>query len=167
VPVGAAASDGEEELDADTALDLVNLGIVSPVTRQTAGSLYHQELSRQVRWGVAFCGWCCILQVLLPMDAEPAACSCTLALKICLPCFPHALPPTCPPDASLPPLQLADFLHGPMERASGMMPLPDVYCLYNRARGVELISPDDLLHAIRLFPQVQLRLFTGAGREGG
>jgi ESCRT-II complex subunit VPS36 len=41
-----------------------------------------------------------------------------------------------------------------MERASGMMPLPDVYCLYNRARGVELISPDDLLHAIRLFPQV-------------
>jgi hypothetical protein len=65
VPVGAAASDGEEELDADTALDLVNLGIVSPVTRQTAGSLYHQELSRQVRWGVAFLAGCCILRLVL------------------------------------------------------------------------------------------------------
>jgi ESCRT-II complex subunit VPS36 len=43
-----AASDGEEELDAQTALDLLDLGIVSPVTRETAGSLYHRELARQV-----------------------------------------------------------------------------------------------------------------------
>lgn len=56
---------------------------------------------------------------------------------------------------SLPP-QLADFLKAPVERASGMMPLPDVYCLYNRARGTELISPDDLLTAIKLFPRVSL-----------
>ncbi len=32
------------------------------------------------------------------------------------------------------------------------MPLPDVYCLFNRARGAELISPDDLLTAVRLLP---------------
>jgi hypothetical protein len=27
----------------------------------------------------------------------------------------------------------------------GMLSLVDVYCFYNRARGVNLISPDDLL----------------------
>lgn len=43
-----AGGEPGEELDAETALDLVNLGIVSPVTRDTAGSLYFQELARQV-----------------------------------------------------------------------------------------------------------------------
>ena len=47
-PPAGAAPDGEEELDAQTALDLADLGIVSPVTRESAGSLYHRELSRQV-----------------------------------------------------------------------------------------------------------------------
>jgi len=28
------------------------------------------------------------------------------------------------------------------------MALPDVYCLFNRARGTELISPDDLLQVV-------------------
>ena len=40
-------------------------------------------------------------------------------------------------------LQLADFLRGPLERAGGMMPLPDVYCMYNRWEiwvGVALAS---------------------------
>ena len=50
--------------------------------------------------------------------------------------------------------QLADFLVTPMERAGGMMPLPDAYCLYNRARGTELVSPDDLTAAVKLFPKV-------------
>ncbi|KAL4422699.1 hypothetical protein ABPG75_008896 [Micractinium tetrahymenae] len=97
--VAARREGGEpgEELDAETALDLANLGIVSPVTRDTAGSLYFQELARQ----------------------------------------------------------LADFLAGPMQRAGGIMPLPDVYCLYNRARGTELISPDDLTSAVKLFPQIR------------
>jgi ESCRT-II complex subunit VPS36 len=45
-------------------------------------------------------------------------------------------------------LQLADFLRGPLERAGGMMTLPDVYCLFNRARGTELVSPDDLLQVL-------------------
>ena len=31
------------------------------------------------------------------------------------------------------------------------MTLADVYCLFNRARGTELISPDDLLQAASLF----------------
>ena len=51
-----AGGEGEEGLDAETALELVNLGVVvSPVTRETAGSLYHQELARQV--GVHWVGW--------------------------------------------------------------------------------------------------------------
>jgi hypothetical protein len=44
----AGGEGGEEELDAETALDLLNLGIVTPVTKESAGSLYHQELARQV-----------------------------------------------------------------------------------------------------------------------
>ena len=34
------------------------------------------------------------------------------------------------------------------------MTLPDVFCLFNRARGVELISPDDLLAAVKRLPAV-------------
>ncbi|KXZ51477.1 hypothetical protein GPECTOR_12g440 [Gonium pectorale] len=43
--------------------------------------------------------------------------------------------------------QLADFLAAPLQRCGGLMSLPDVYCLFNRARGTELVSPDDLLQA--------------------
>jgi hypothetical protein len=35
------------------------------------------------------------------------------------------------------------------------MPLTDVYCLFNRARGSELVSPDDLLAAVALFGKVR------------
>jgi len=31
--------------------------------------------------------------------------------------------------------QLCDFLSVPLQK-HGMLPLPDVYCLYNRARGI-------------------------------
>ncbi|KAF5829645.1 EAP30/Vps36 family-domain-containing protein [Dunaliella salina] len=54
--------------------------------------------------------------------------------------------------------QLADFLHEPLSRVGGLMPLTDVYCLFNRARGTELVSPDDLLAAAQLFQQVGLPL---------
>lgn len=50
--------------------------------------------------------------------------------------------------------QLVEFLKTPVERFGGMMPLPDVYCLFNRARGTELVSPDDLLAAVKLFPTI-------------
>jgi hypothetical protein len=42
----------------------------------------------------------------------------------------------------------------PLQKMGGMMTLTDVYCLYNRARGTELISPEDLLEACQLFPAV-------------
>jgi ESCRT-II complex subunit VPS36 len=96
---GAAATGSGEQLllDADTQLQLIAMGIASPVTKASAGARYHQELSRQ----------------------------------------------------------LADFLAGPLARAGGVLMLPDVYCLFNRARGSELVSPDDLLQACEAFPQVR------------
>lgn len=36
------------------------------------------------------------------------------------------------------------------------MTLPEVYCRINRARGVNLISPDDLLRACALFERLLL-----------
>jgi ESCRT-II complex subunit VPS36 len=39
--------------------------------------------------------------------------------------------------------------------------LTDLYCLYNRARGTELVSPDDLLQAVRLMDSLHLgEIFT-------
>lgn len=59
--------------------------------------------------------------------------------------------------------QLADFMKEPLRKAGGMLTLTDVYCIYNRARGTELVSPDDLLQACRLFADlglpIQLRKF--------
>ncbi|TKY68475.1 Vacuolar protein sorting-associated protein 36 [Spatholobus suberectus] len=72
---------------------LLSVGIMSPVTKESAGALYHQQLSRQ----------------------------------------------------------LADFVKVPLERAGGIINLIDIYCLFNRARGTELISPDDLLQACSLW----------------
>jgi ESCRT-II complex subunit VPS36 len=37
-----------------------------------------------------------------------------------------------------------------LERSGGMLALTDVYCLYNRARVTELVSPEDLLEAAKL-----------------
>ncbi|CAI9102726.1 OLC1v1001044C2 [Oldenlandia corymbosa var. corymbosa] len=85
----------EEELGTKEEMQdwLLSVGIASPVTKESAGALYHQQLSRQ----------------------------------------------------------LADFVKIPLERAGGTINLIDVYCLFNRARGTELISPDDLLQACSLW----------------
>ncbi|XP_059652862.1 vacuolar protein sorting-associated protein 36 [Cornus florida] len=84
---------------------LLSIGIASPVTKESAGALYHQQLSRQ----------------------------------------------------------LADFVKIPLQRAGGMLNLIDIYCLFNRARGTELVSPDDLLRACSLWEKfdvpVMLRKF--------
>ncbi|CAK9826273.1 Vacuolar protein-sorting-associated protein 36 [Anthophora retusa] len=45
--------------------------------------------------------------------------------------------------------QLADILEEPIKEVGGMMTLTDVYCRVNRARGLELLSPEDLLNASR------------------
>ncbi|XP_033631386.1 vacuolar protein-sorting-associated protein 36-like [Asterias rubens] len=54
--------------------------------------------------------------------------------------------------------QLADVLTTQIEESGGMMSLSDVYCRINRARGMELLSPDDLVDACRQFERLRLPL---------
>ncbi|KAG7345901.1 EAP30/Vps36 family protein [Nitzschia inconspicua] len=60
--------------------------------------------------------------------------------------------------------QLADFLlprfHKQIQtgQGSGIMTLTDVYCLFNRARGTNLISPEDLRQACELLGDLNLGL---------
>ncbi|XP_010243828.1 PREDICTED: vacuolar protein sorting-associated protein 36 isoform X2 [Nelumbo nucifera] len=102
---GNATNDEEAGSNQEMQDWLLSVGIVSPVTKESAGALYHQQLSRQ----------------------------------------------------------LADFVRIPLERAGGMIALIDVYCLFNRARGTELISPEDLLQACAIWEKfdvpVMLRKF--------
>ncbi|XP_050074877.1 vacuolar protein-sorting-associated protein 36 [Anopheles maculipalpis] len=56
--------------------------------------------------------------------------------------------------------QLCEMLLDPITEAGGMMSLADVYCRVNRARGLELLSPEDLLEACRLLMgPIKLREF--------
>ncbi|KAJ0975419.1 hypothetical protein J5N97_017384 [Dioscorea zingiberensis] len=106
---GSSSQLNANDEDTDSKQDiqdwLLSVGIVSPVTKESAGALYHQQLSRQ----------------------------------------------------------LADFVKLPLEKAGGMIALIDVYCLFNRARGTELISPEDLLQACAIWEKfdvpIMLRKF--------
>jgi ESCRT-II complex subunit VPS36 len=65
--------------------------------------------------------------------------------------------------------QVVDFLrHGDkLTKAGGMMTLTDVYCLFNRARGTNMIAPEDLLKAVDLTKEMNLgiskRSFVSSG----
>ena len=54
--------------------------------------------------------------------------------------------------------QLADFLiqRIPKIDSSGIVTMTDVFCLFNRARGTNLISPEDLIQACNLLDQLDL-----------
>lgn len=54
--------------------------------------------------------------------------------------------------------QIAHFLREPLRQFGDMLLLTDIYCMYNRARGTDLVSPDDLLAACRLFEPLRLRM---------
>ena len=100
-------TDDNEKREFDNMLQ--NLGIVSPITKEAAGSEYHNLLARQ----------------------------------------------------------LSDFLLKILEKNGGMMSLTDIYCIFNRARGSEMVSPDDLLMAskqmTRLGLPMKLKKFTKTG----
>ncbi|KAL1505321.1 hypothetical protein ABEB36_004913 [Hypothenemus hampei] len=49
--------------------------------------------------------------------------------------------------------EISDFLLSHIEEMGGMMALTDVYCRINRARGLELLSPEDVLNACKLMEQ--------------
>ncbi|KAH9276707.1 hypothetical protein BASA83_000840 [Batrachochytrium salamandrivorans] len=78
---------------------LNEIGISNPVTRESAGDMFTQELSRQ----------------------------------------------------------LVEFLDQMIKTGhSGMIPLTDLYCLFNRARGVALVSPEDLYRSVVEFERLGL-----------
>ena len=54
--------------------------------------------------------------------------------------------------------QLAAIIYGPLQEAGGILPLVEVYRIFCRARLTELVSPEDMLHAARLFSDVQAPL---------
>ncbi|CAI2163835.1 10832_t:CDS:10 [Funneliformis geosporum] len=54
--------------------------------------------------------------------------------------------------------ELAEFLENTLDKDNGMMSLTDIYCIFNRARGVALISPNDLYKACSLFERLNLPL---------
>lgn len=127
-----AAGPGPEggDMDAETALDLYHLGLVTPVTKEAAGRKYHRQLAEQARF-LKF--------------------QCRVTLHCLSNCYTWSITNKQPhlPLQRTPLLQLATFLEAPLQRAGGVLPLSEVYCLYNRARGLELISPDDLLSAVK------------------
>ena len=45
-------------------------------------------------------------------------------------------------------LEIEDFLNTALNKFGGVLGLVDLYCLYNRARGTDMISPEDLLIAV-------------------
>ena len=54
--------------------------------------------------------------------------------------------------------QLTAFLrhNEKLTKAGGMMTLTDVYCLFNRARGTNMVSPEDLIKAVDLMEELEL-----------
>uniref|UniRef100_A0A674GA60 Vacuolar protein-sorting-associated protein 36 n=1 Tax=Taeniopygia guttata TaxID=59729 RepID=A0A674GA60_TAEGU len=54
--------------------------------------------------------------------------------------------------------QLAGILQTPLEEQGGIMSLTEVYCLVNRARGLELLSPEDLVNACKMLEPLKLPL---------
>ncbi|KAI8824178.1 EAP30/Vps36 family-domain-containing protein [Fimicolochytrium jonesii] len=52
--------------------------------------------------------------------------------------------------------QLADFLEKVLAKHGGMIALTDLYCLFNRARGTALISPNDLRTCCNTFEELRL-----------
>lgn len=56
--------------------------------------------------------------------------------------------------------QICEMLLDPIIEVGGMMSMADVYCRVNRARGLELLSPEDLLNACHfLSGPIKLRKF--------
>jgi len=94
----AARSDVKTEESDRFKVMLADIGMLSPVTRKSAGTKYHEQLARQ----------------------------------------------------------LADFMQTRLSGTGDVITLPDVFCLFNRARGTEMVSPEDLHNACQLLEALQL-----------
>lgn len=54
--------------------------------------------------------------------------------------------------------EVCDFVYPHCEAAGGLISLYDVYCLYNRSRPSDMVSPTDLLNACQLMQRLSLPL---------
>eukprot|EP00794_Sanderia_malayensis_P007502 gene7502-8333_t len=54
--------------------------------------------------------------------------------------------------------ELATFLKDIVEQEGGVMTLTDAYCRFNRARGMALVSPEDVVTAAKQFKQLNIPL---------
>ena len=54
--------------------------------------------------------------------------------------------------------QLADFLLPKLKKTGGIMTLTDAYCLFNRSRASNLISPEDLVKAVDCLERLDIEL---------
>lgn len=52
--------------------------------------------------------------------------------------------------------ELSRVLETPLQQQGGVMTLTDVYCWVNRMRGMELVSPDDILKACKMLEHLKL-----------
>nr|CAG4641028.1 EOG090X09MN [Eulimnadia texana] len=62
--------------------------------------------------------------------------------------------------------QIATILEQPIKESGGMMGMTDAFCRVNRARGLELLSPDDFYQACRLMAQLKLPVRMRAFESG-
>lgn len=117
----SSTTSAEEEIDDTSSISsdittnevenvLQSIGMVSPVTKYSAGRRYHQQLARQV----------------------------------------------------------ADMLvqQRRLTRMGGMITLTDLYCIVNKARGTELVSPDDLYRCTKLMDSLKLGMRLVTFRSG-
>jgi len=65
--------------------------------------------------------------------------------------------------------QISDFLQttSKFKKSSGIMTLTDIYCLFNRARGTNMISPEELLESLKLMEGLGLGLKLREFEESG
>lgn len=54
--------------------------------------------------------------------------------------------------------EICDFIKEPIQCNGGILPVLDAYCIYNRARGGDLISPSEMSQACEMFENLQLPL---------
>ena len=52
--------------------------------------------------------------------------------------------------------QICDFLKDILPKTGGLMSSTDVFCRINRARGMELLSPEDLIESGKLMEKLKL-----------
>uniref|UniRef100_A0A914Q352 Vacuolar protein-sorting-associated protein 36 n=1 Tax=Panagrolaimus davidi TaxID=227884 RepID=A0A914Q352_9BILA len=54
--------------------------------------------------------------------------------------------------------EITEVLEKPLTECGGTMTLPEAYCRINRARGVHLISPEDLLLACQKLDKINSKI---------